>query len=238
MFTTDSSMRTPQRRYSIDDAAYFITAVTHCRQAFFREPIFADLFVVNLWFATKIKEFRLYGYTVAHDHVHLLIQPCGASNISDILGSLKRNVSRDINDMIENRHRTLISGGDDSNRPLPGNPETMNAVPLPNETETVKSAIYAMRTAHPNMDVIILQRHFELMRELRLRFGAHSRRKDGSVKFQWQKSFYDHVIRGEQDFLQHLNYIFGNAVKHKLTTEAEDWPWMWVYGMDEPEEFQ
>jgi REP element-mobilizing transposase RayT len=216
-------MRTPQRRYYIDEAAYFITAATHCRQAFFRESVFADLFVVDLWFASRIMEFRLYGYTVAGDHVHLLVQPMGPRNISQVMASLKRNVSRDINDMIQDRSRTPVLAGDDSNRPLQVYDE---------------GSIKAMMIVHPTLDITTLKRHFELLRELRLGFGANSRRKDEAMKFQWQKSFYDHVIRGEQDFLQHLNYILGNAVKHKLTTEAEDWRWMWVYGMDEPEEFQ
>ncbi len=224
MIIANTAIRTPQRRFYIDEAVYFITAVTHGRQAFFREPIFADFFVVDLWFASRVKEFKLYGYTVAHDHVHLLFQPCGTGNISDILGSLKRNVSRDINDIIQDRHRSRTSaGGDDSNRPLPGNPETLSA------------SIGSMKAAHPNLDVTILPRHFELIRELRLRFPAISRRKDATVRFRWQKSFYDHIIRGEDDFSRHLEYIFGNAVKHKLTRAAEDWRWMWVFGTDEPD---
>jgi REP element-mobilizing transposase RayT len=110
------TVRTPQRRIYVDEALYFITAVTHGRQPIFREPIFADLFVVDLWFAAEIKEFTLYGYTVTHDHMHLLIQPVGSSNLSDVMGSLKRNVSQDINDMIQGRsfaRKTQGSGGDD-----------------------------------------------------------------------------------------------------------------------------
>jgi REP element-mobilizing transposase RayT len=217
------SMRIHQERLYIDEAVYFITAVTHGRQVSFQEPIFADLFVVDLWFATRVKEFRLYGYTVAHAHLHLLIQPCGTSNISDILGSIKRNVSRDINDIMENRHRTRVSGGDDSNRPL---------------QVYDKASIEAMKAAHPTLKVADFERHFQLIRELRTRFDAASSKETRTVKFRWQKSFYDHVIRSDDDLSQHLEYIFGNAVKHKLTTEAEDWRWMWVYGMDEPEEFQ
>jgi hypothetical protein len=38
--------------------------------------------------------------------------------------------------------------------------------------------------------------------------------------------------------LKHLEYIFSNAVKHKLTKAAEEWPWMWVSGMDEPKELK
>lgn len=163
---------------------------------------------------------------MAGDHVHLLVQPFGSSNISDVMASLKRNVSRDINDVIQGRARTVNLAGDDSNRPLP------------ERSETIGTSVAAMKAAHPTLDAKILERHFELLRALRLRFAENSATENGTIVFRWQKSFYDHVIRGEHDFLKHLEYIFSNAVKHKLTKAAEDWPWMWVFGMDEPKEFQ
>jgi REP element-mobilizing transposase RayT len=102
---------------------------------YFVEPLFADLFVADLWFAKELKELELFGYTVLPDHVHLLIQPLGKANCSQILGTLKRNVSRDINDLIRgnsflrnaaitvsNDSRNLVGNnsidpvGDDSNR--------------------------------------------------------------------------------------------------------------------------
>ncbi|MEA3464083.1 MAG: transposase [Patescibacteria group bacterium] len=44
-------------------------------------------------------------------------------------------------------------------------------------------------------------------------------------KFKWQKSFYDHVIRNEKDFLKHLNYIAFNCVKHKVCDNEEKYKW-------------
>jgi putative transposase len=46
---------------------------------------------------------------------------------------------------------------------------------------------------------------------------------EGRIKF-WQKRFYDHVIRDEQDFENHLNYIHYNPVKHGYVHHPEDWP--------------
>jgi putative transposase len=34
-------------------------------------------------------------------------------------------------------------------------------------------------------------------------------------KFQWQRSYYDHYIRNQNDFDNHLNYILNNPLKHK-----------------------
>ena len=163
---------------------------------------------------------------MAGDHVHLLVQPFGLSDISDFIGSLKRNVSRDINDMIQNNPRTRISAADDSNRPLPGN------------SETIRASIEAMKAAHPALGVATLERHFQLMRELRIRFRTSSQLGAQPMEFRWQGSFNDYVIRSEDEFSQHLEYIFGNAVKHRLTAAAEDWRWMWIFGTDEPLEFQ
>jgi len=44
----------------------------------------------------------------------------------------------------------------------------------------------------------------------------------GSMKF-WQKRFHDHIIRDEEDFANHIDYIHYNPVKHGYVTQPEDW---------------
>lgn len=39
----------------------------------------------------------------------------------------------------------------------------------------------------------------------------------------WQKRYYDHVIRDDQDFVRHVEYIHYNPVKHGLVTNPFDW---------------
>ena len=46
---------------------------------------------------------------------------------------------------------------------------------------------------------------------------------DGRMKF-WQKRFWDHVIRNERDFRNHLDYIHYNPVKHGYVERPEQWP--------------
>ena len=41
-------------------------------------------------------------------------------------------------------------------------------------------------------------------------------------KFQWQKSFHDHVIRNQRDYENHLKYIEYNLIKHNV---PEGWKW-------------
>ena len=40
-------------------------------------------------------------------------------------------------------------------------------------------------------------------------------------KFQWQKSFFDHYIRNDNDFENHLEYIWRNPEKHGMTDNFE-----------------
>lgn len=44
----------------------------------------------------------------------------------------------------------------------------------------------------------------------------------GSLKL-WQRSFYDHVIRDERDYLNHMHYIHYNPVKHGYVSRPEDY---------------
>lgn len=39
----------------------------------------------------------------------------------------------------------------------------------------------------------------------------------------WQKRFWDHVIRNEEDYKLHIDYIHWNPVKHGLTNDPMTW---------------
>jgi putative transposase len=91
--------------------------------------------------------FAMLGYVFLPDHFHLLIQPSGQSNFSDIMHSLKSNFTREYKQLL----------------------------------------------------------------------GIN-----GNLKF-WQKRFWDSVIRDEQDFQGHLDYIHYNPVHHQYVQRPEDW---------------
>ena len=40
----------------------------------------------------------------------------------------------------------------------------------------------------------------------------------------WQKRFWEHLVRDEDDYHRHLDYIHINPVKHGLTMRPDDWP--------------
>ena len=40
----------------------------------------------------------------------------------------------------------------------------------------------------------------------------------------WQRRFWEHRIRDEDDYWNHVHYIHYNPIKHSLVERVEDWP--------------
>ncbi len=41
----------------------------------------------------------------------------------------------------------------------------------------------------------------------------------------WQKRFWEHTIRDEEDFAKHMDYLHFNPVKHGYAEKVRDWPY-------------
>ncbi|MGZ4954660.1 MAG: REP-associated tyrosine transposase [Methylobacter sp.] len=41
----------------------------------------------------------------------------------------------------------------------------------------------------------------------------------------WQHRYWDHLIRDEEDFNRHMDYIHWNPVKHGFASKVADWPY-------------
>jgi putative transposase len=41
----------------------------------------------------------------------------------------------------------------------------------------------------------------------------------------WQRRYWEHTIRDEDDFARHIDYVHINPVKHGLVTRVRDWPY-------------
>lgn len=59
-------------------------------------------------------------------------------------------------------------------------------------------------------------------------FGKHESLSKSRIKRRergiWQRRFWEHMIRDENDFNRHLDYIHWNPVKHGYASNAVDWP--------------
>jgi len=54
------------------------------------------------------------------------------------------------------------------------------------------------------------------------RSDIRQRRKERGI---WQRRYWEHLIRDDQDYAFHMDYIHINPVKHHLVTQVRDWPY-------------
>lgn len=52
--------------------------------------------------------------------------------------------------------------------------------------------------------------------------SSRSRRNERGI---WQRRFWEHLIRDEQDFSAHMDYVHINPQKHGLVSKVVDWPY-------------
>jgi len=50
---------------------------------------------------------------------------------------------------------------------------------------------------------------------------SRAKRHEGGI---WQRRFWDHRIRDEEDLIRHVNYIHYNPIKHGLVRCPHAWP--------------
>ena len=56
------------------------------------------------------------------------------------------------------------------------------------------------------------------------RMPNQSQRRRGDLGI-WQRRFWEHLIRNEQDLSNHWDYIYYNPFKHGYVTAVKDWPY-------------
>ncbi|MBD1202997.1 MAG: transposase [Rhodobacteraceae bacterium] len=55
---------------------------------------------------------------------------------------------------------------------------------------------------------------------------SHVRRQERGI---WQRRFWEHHLRDERDFANHVNYCHVDPVKHGFVAQPEDWPFSSVH---------
>ena len=49
----------------------------------------------------------------------------------------------------------------------------------------------------------------------------------------WQRRYWEHVIRNEEDFRAHMDCVHINPLKHGLVESVADWPYSTFHGLVE-----
>lgn len=69
----------------------------------------------------------------------------------------------------------------------------------------------------------------ERWRRIKYRFSlqceSHSPRSHRREKNVWQRRFWEHTLRDEEDYRRHLDYIHYNPVKHGYVAAPGEWPY-------------
>lgn len=52
------------------------------------------------------------------------------------------------------------------------------------------------------------------------------RRREGGI---WQRRYWEHLIRDDNDYARHVDYIHFNPVKHGYVNRASDWPYSSIH---------
>ncbi|HMA33280.1 MAG TPA: transposase, partial [Chloroflexia bacterium] len=76
-------------RFHITGHVYYITTVVYQRLPLFTRSTFALPLLDSLNYYRYKQAFRVLGYVIMPDHLHLLIWPFGESSVSDIMRSFK-----------------------------------------------------------------------------------------------------------------------------------------------------
>lgn len=76
-------------RFHIEGHIYYITTNTHNRLAIFTKPSFIILLYDSLHFYRHQYGFKLIGYVIMPDHVHLLLWPQSEAAVSDFMRDFK-----------------------------------------------------------------------------------------------------------------------------------------------------
>ncbi|MBU0574311.1 MAG: transposase [Candidatus Margulisbacteria bacterium] len=92
--------RNSQRRIYAENGIYFITTKTYKSIKYFEEDIFCDLLVEEIKFCRELMGFKIFGFKINPDHLHLLLQPAREYNYSKIMHFIKRNFSQNANKII------------------------------------------------------------------------------------------------------------------------------------------
>jgi putative transposase len=53
--------------------------------------------------------------------------------------------------------------------------------------------------------------------------GIATRRHPNGELALWQRRYWEHTIRNDEDFERHVDYIHYNPVKHRLVSQVRDW---------------
>jgi len=189
------------RRVFVPGGTYFFTVVTAGRQPILttRPGRKALLYALNK--TRRLRPFEIPAFCVLPDHLHCIWQlPEGDADFPGRWSAIKALFTRRYRDLTEcggMRCRPAAADGCGGMRCRPAAADGYGGIRCRPTGDRIQ------RT-HP---------------------AQSASRKRRGLKPVWQKRFWEHMIRDEDDFRRHVDYVHYNPVKHGLAGRAGGWRW-------------
>ncbi len=94
------------KRYFENNIPYFISAATKDRTLIFRDHFLCRIFLITIEYYKIILDFKVHGYCLMPDHVHLIATATGKFNMSFIMKMVKGSFARKVN-KLKNQNGSL-----------------------------------------------------------------------------------------------------------------------------------
>ncbi len=186
------------RRYNPHNAPVFITAVCQNRTRFLKPDAKKNLLLSVMREVKQDKPYAMMGYVILDDHFHIMIK----IPEKPVFTPPPRR------------------SGWPASPFYSQNPDFRTKTPMERQTpKHLDAGLPDNNTATPTISQII--------QSIKLRFThryKNQNRITANIKI-WQRRFWDHIIRNQNDYNQHMDYIHRNPVKHQYTERPGDYPW-------------
>ncbi|MFH1366964.1 MAG: transposase [Patescibacteria group bacterium] len=211
------------KKYNIENTVHFVTVHTFNKIALFQEDKLCRIIIDNLIFYCNKFSYKLLGFVIMPNHVHLLIQLNDKYNdISRVMRDFKKFSSIQIVQQLLKDKKTDL---------LKKFSVTGKIFDYPATLGTVRSSDRACLPAESKDSAYPLTGKVRSLDRTRLSAksedSAYPREnKEKTRKYSiWMPDFYDFNIYSEKKLEQKLYYIHHNPVKAKLVKNPEDYPW-------------
>lgn len=111
-------------------------------------------------------------------------------------------------------HLHLIVSGTD----IPGSRDLSSRATTDNHISSSREPLGRV----PPSDLLAMMKEFKQKTTFRLR--------QAGKPFGWQKDFYDHIVRANEDYGAQVRYLLRNPVRRRLCADWRDWPNKGVLG--------
>jgi putative transposase len=208
------------RRVRQPGGAYFFTLVTHERRPLFAEERCRALLRTAIDEARKRRPFAIEAICLLPDHLHAIWKlPDGDSDYSTRWAQIKGRFSHD-----------WLAAGDAMGESPGGGAARVGGERPPYTCGAMGESpgggaarVGAERPPYADRtDAIYVGDPSNVGWAIGPRGQSRTSRREAPV---WQRRFWEHALRDEEDYLRHVEYIHFNPVKHGLAARPMDWEW-------------